>query len=170
MRWRRSSGDRCHKPNPMLPSTVSQGNTPRSWNTKIRRGSGPVTASPSMRTSPLVGVMKPAITFRMVDLPHPEGPSRHTNSPSRTSRLMSSSTLMRAPSLSNAMQIRSARSLAFGARAIDAGAVAGGLIIGEAPTDRWHSLERADADVQQQADRADHHHGRDHQVLAGFRL
>ena len=36
----------------MFSSTVSQGNTPRSWKTKMRRGSGPVTRSPSIVTSP----------------------------------------------------------------------------------------------------------------------
>src|SRR5580765_956613 len=99
-----------------------------------------------MRTSPAVGAMKPAITFRMVDLPQPDGPSRHTNSPSPTERLMSSSTLMLPPSRSNTMPMPMARSLAFGAGA-PYGFVRPPLVIGVSPTDRWDALERADADV-----------------------
>src|SRR5580765_6315435 len=131
----------------------------------MRRGSGPCTGSPSMRTSPAVGVMKPAITFRMVDLPQPDGPSRHTNSPSPTERLMSSSTLMLPPSRWNTMSMPLAQSLAFRAGALS-GIVRPRLVIGIAPTDRWDSLERADADIEQEPDNANHHHPRNHEVVS----
>jgi hypothetical protein len=87
----------------MLPSTVSHGNTPRSWNTKIRRGSGPFTGCPSMSTFPLVCFKNPPTIFSSVDLPHPDGPRMQTNSPSRASRSMFSSTLTSLPSRLNTM-------------------------------------------------------------------
>lgn len=37
--------------------------------------------------SPLVGISNPAIILNVVVLPHPEGPNRHTNSPSSIDRL-----------------------------------------------------------------------------------
>src|SRR5215203_2016925 len=55
---------------------------------KMRRGSGPRTGSPSTSTSPRVALRKPPTMFRMVDLPHPDGPTRKMNSPRRTSRLI----------------------------------------------------------------------------------
>src|SRR5262245_9685384 len=132
----------------------------------MRRGSGPLTTSPSMRTSPRVGAMKPAMMFRMVDLPQPDGPSRHTNSPSRTERLMSSRTVMLPPSRSNAMPMPSARSLSLDATAGAAGVPAGLLVIRVPPADRRHSFQRSDTDVEQQPDDADHDHARDDQIVA----
>ena len=95
----------------MLPSTVSHGKTPRSWKTKIRRGSGPRTTSPSIRTSPLVGERKPAMVLSSVDLPQPEGPTMQRNSPFATSRLMSFSTGVLLPSRVNVMWMCCADSL-----------------------------------------------------------
>src|SRR3954467_1264558 len=43
-------------------------------------------SSPAMRTTPEVGAVKPPMMFNVVVLPHPEGPSRQKNSPSRISR------------------------------------------------------------------------------------
>src|SRR5262245_60843034 len=43
-------------------------------------------------TSPPVAVWKPARMFRIVDLPQPDGPTRQTNSPCCTSRLIRSRT------------------------------------------------------------------------------
>ncbi|MDP9629471.1 UNVERIFIED_ORG: hypothetical protein J2W85_001532 [Ensifer adhaerens] len=40
-----------------------------------------VTSSPSSRTTPDVGVSKPAIMRSKVDLPHPDGPRSEKNSP-----------------------------------------------------------------------------------------
>ena len=41
---------------------------------------------------PAVGVARPATSFRMVDLPQPDGPMRLTNSPGSTARLMRATT------------------------------------------------------------------------------
>ena len=91
-------------PNPIFPSTVSQGKTPRSWKTRMRRGSGPADGfAVDGRLMPLGRRKKPPITFSSVDLPQPEGPTRQMNSPSATSRLISSSTDMLLPSRSNTM-------------------------------------------------------------------
>src|SRR5262252_8870548 len=46
------------------------------------RGSRSLTMRPSMRISPEVGSSKPAIMRRVVVLPHPDGPTNTTNSPS----------------------------------------------------------------------------------------
>ena len=50
-----------------------------------QRGSMRVIGLPRSRTSPAVGCMKPANILTIVDLPQPEAPSRHTNSPSAMS-------------------------------------------------------------------------------------
>src|SRR4051812_29334965 len=55
-------------------------------------GPGPRIASPSIVACPEVGLSKPAMMFSKVDLPHPEGPMRTTNSPLRMCRLTSCST------------------------------------------------------------------------------
>ena len=55
------------------------------------RGIGPVTRSPSQSTVPWVGRRSPATNESSVDLPQPLGPTMATNSPSGTSRSMSSS-------------------------------------------------------------------------------
>src|SRR5262245_41746411 len=54
------------------------------------RGGASLTASPSMRIWPEVGISKPAMMRSNVVLPHPDGPSRTKNSPSRTAREMPS--------------------------------------------------------------------------------
>ena len=46
---------------------------------------------PACSTRPLVWMSRPAIARRSVVLPHPEGPRKQTNSPSRISSEMSSS-------------------------------------------------------------------------------
>src|SRR3569623_386970 len=46
-----------------------------------------MTSSPSMVMLPALGVSKPPIMRSSVDLPEPDGPSRHTSSPSPTVRL-----------------------------------------------------------------------------------
>ena len=45
---------------------------------------------PAMRTLPEVGVSRPAMQCRRVDLPEPEGPMMATNSPRPTARLAES--------------------------------------------------------------------------------
>src|ERR1700674_1046852 len=104
MRRSRSASGSRPSPNPMLPSTVSHGKTPRSWNTKMRRGSGPVTGSPSIATAPAVGTRNPPTMFKSVDFPQPDGPSMQTSSPSRTSRSMFSRTRVSFPSVRKVMR------------------------------------------------------------------
>src|SRR5579863_81146 len=53
------------------------------------RGGMLVTTRSLIRTSPEVMSSNPATILSVVVLPHPEGPTRATNSPSCTSRLMS---------------------------------------------------------------------------------
>src|SRR5688572_31924971 len=50
------------------------------------------TATPSISTEPAVASSSPAMMRRSVDFPQPDGPTKITNSPSDTSRLMSCST------------------------------------------------------------------------------
>src|SRR5215217_1466649 len=53
-----------------------------------------LTSRPPMRSSPSVMSSSPAIMFKHVDLPEPEGPTRMTNSPSAMSRLTSSTAMV----------------------------------------------------------------------------
>src|SRR3974390_1820006 len=48
------------------------------------------TTFPPISSSPEVMSSRPAIMLRVVDFPHPDGPTRMMNSPSAMSRLMSS--------------------------------------------------------------------------------
>jgi hypothetical protein len=50
------------------------------------RGGMSLTSSPSMRSSPLVIISRPAIIRRAVVFPHPDGPTRIISSPSRMAR------------------------------------------------------------------------------------
>ncbi len=76
---------RILSPNSTLASTVFHGKSEWCWNTIPRSAAGRSTGSPSTVSEPVVGRMKPAMALRSVDLPQPEGPSRHTNSPPATS-------------------------------------------------------------------------------------
>ena len=49
-------------------------------------GSTPVTSRPSISIVPVVGSISRLIIFRVVDLPHPDGPTSTTVSPRPTSR------------------------------------------------------------------------------------
>src|SRR5438132_3186176 len=57
-----------------------------------RSGGSPSIRAPSRRISPRVGGTRPASRLSAVDLPHPEGPRKVTNSRPRTSRARSSRT------------------------------------------------------------------------------
>jgi hypothetical protein len=46
----------------------------------------------SSNTDPLEGLTNPAIVFKIVDLPHPDGPNKQMNSPGFIMKLISSST------------------------------------------------------------------------------
>src|SRR5215468_24886 len=73
-------------------STVYQGNSVLSWNTKATsRGRGRSTFVPAIVTEPAVGCARPPMMLSSVLLPQPDGPSRQTNSPLRISSETSSS-------------------------------------------------------------------------------
>src|SRR5690606_18834367 len=72
---------RISSPKATFSSTVFHGKMAYSWNTTLlrgRRGSGPGT----IRASPPERLSRPARMRRNVDLPQPDGPTKHTNSPS----------------------------------------------------------------------------------------
>ena len=48
-------------------------------------------SAPACSTVPVVWMSSPAMARSSVVLPHPDGPRKHTNSPSRTSSEMSAS-------------------------------------------------------------------------------
>ncbi len=68
-----------------LRPAVSHGKSAASWNMRV--------GSPTVSIVPDVCVSSREIRLRRVDLPHPDAPTRDTNSPGRTSRLTSSRTI-----------------------------------------------------------------------------
>ena len=99
-----SSARSCHSslasprirgPNVTLRRTSSHGYRLGCWKTTPRSHPGSVMGSPSIVISPSVGKMNPASRLSRVDLPHPEGPARHTNSPGSIARSIGSSAWMR---------------------------------------------------------------------------
>src|SRR5258707_10947278 len=69
--------------------TVSQGKRASVlWKMTPRLTLGPRTGWPPTDTVPDVAGRKPATRLSSVDFPQPLGPSRHTNSPAATSRLI----------------------------------------------------------------------------------
>ena len=54
-------------------------------------------STPPTRTAPEVGAMKPISTFKAVDLPLPERPTKASTSPGRMVQLRSSSEARSAP-------------------------------------------------------------------------
>src|SRR6202021_1689415 len=110
-----------------------------------RRGAGPCTISPRTFTSPRVGDRKPAIMLSSVVLPHPDGPRRQRNSPSPTSRLMFSSTLVCLPSRSKIISTFSTCSDDLIADAAPLGSIDTTLIPRVTPPERLYSFERPDS-------------------------
>ena len=91
--WRAFFQCLTESPKATLSATDMWGNRAGVWNTKpmLRAlGGSHVTSLSSKRIWPAVGSMSPAVMRRVVVLPHPDGPSRVTNSPSATSRSKSS--------------------------------------------------------------------------------
>ena len=69
-------------PSRTFSSTVFQGNSAFSWNTKAMScGIGPRTGLPATSTAPPVGVIRPPMTLSSVLLPQPLGPIRQSSSP-----------------------------------------------------------------------------------------
>ncbi len=76
----------------MFSAAVFHGSSSGSWNTTpILSGRGRSMRSPSIRTSPLVATLSPAMICSSVDFPHPLGPTIETNWPSWTDSETSSS-------------------------------------------------------------------------------
>src|SRR6056297_3118343 len=76
----------------MLSYTSMCGNSAMFWNTiAIPRSFGGrfVTSRSAMEMVPEVGFVSPAMVSSVVDFPHPDGPTRVTNSPSSISRFIS---------------------------------------------------------------------------------
>src|SRR5665811_1701103 len=81
-----------------LSSTDFQGKIASCWKTNPVPVSIPETGLPSTNASPEEGDSRPEINVRVVDLPHPVGPTTAQNCPSSTVRLMSCSAVKVPPS------------------------------------------------------------------------
>src|SRR5438552_1810650 len=84
----RSGSPLASSPTATLSMTVSHGKRAKDWNTIAARVLTPFSRRPPTRTVPAEGRSTPATMRRSVLLPHPDGPTRERNSPSRTSRSM----------------------------------------------------------------------------------
>src|SRR6185436_17423101 len=81
----------------MFFSTVIFGNSAYDWKmtpTPRSRAGSSVTSLPCRITFPVYGISSPAMMRRIVVLPLPDAPSNTSTSPSATSKLMFSSTLV----------------------------------------------------------------------------
>src|ERR1022692_3475684 len=94
-------------PNRMFFLVVSHGNSIGVWNSMPRSGDGPWTGRPPTVTVPSSLSRAPAAIRSRVDLPHPDGPSRQTNSPARTSRLIPARATVRRPPRRNVLPTES---------------------------------------------------------------
>src|ERR687888_776114 len=130
--------------------TVIQGNTDPRWVIRIPRRLGPRIGRPSIRTSPRSAGSNPASTLRSVDLPQPDGPTMETNSPSPTVNDMSSRADTSPSPVLKLFQTPWTEILAP---------------IDVPPADLPQGLEPSHQEVQEQADRADDDHSRDHEVI-----
>src|SRR5690606_29343697 len=98
-------------------------------------------------TAPRSGLTNPAMILSNVDLPHPEGPTMATNSPSRTAKLTSSTTASAPnPLLRPSTAIFTSADIA--------------------PLHDVELFQQARRSVEQQSDQADDDHAGDHQVIA----
>src|SRR5450432_3165820 len=135
----------------MFSRTVSHGKTPFSWKTKMRRGSGSRTAWPSTSASPRVWWRKPPMMLSRVDLPQPDGPTMQTNSPSRTSRSMRSSTWICSPDgFPGKLIQRSRTEIAVFI-----------LVLAISPFHFVKFFQPPHDEVENQSDQTDHHHAGD---------
>src|SRR6185437_15851776 len=144
-----SAGGCPLSPNIRFSRTVSHGNTDPCCEMRIPRELGFSCGVPSMTTLPLSGLTNPAIRFNSVVLPHPEGPTSATNSPSWTLKLMFSMTSRR-PLSDGKLLLRPRTS----------------SLVRIAPPDPAVSLQQAHQTIQRQSDQTDDDHSGDHQVVA----
>src|SRR5215469_13842443 len=115
---------------------------------RIPRALGFACGVPSTMTVPLSGRTNPAIRFNRVVFPQPDGPTRATNSPSRTLKLTFSTT-SRGPLSDWKLLVRLRSS----------------ILVRIAPPDPPVSLQQAHQTIQGQSDQADNDHSGDHQVV-----
>ena len=66
--------------NSTLSSTLAHGSSVGDWKTMPVSARGSATGRPSITTRPWVTGSSPPTSRSSVDFPHPEGPTRHTNS------------------------------------------------------------------------------------------
>src|SRR5262245_18099208 len=69
-----------------LSSTLAHGSSVGAWNTRPVSARGSATGWPSMITRPWLAGSRPPTSRKSVDFPHPDGPTRHTNSLRRIER------------------------------------------------------------------------------------
>ncbi len=82
-------------PRSAAPSATAAALRPEKYRTRFRvRSSG---VMPSTRMLPALGAVSPEINFSTVDLPHPDGPMRVTNSPFRIFRSIACNTACALP-------------------------------------------------------------------------
>src|SRR5215813_5347065 len=144
------SGGACPlRPNIRFSRTVSQGNTEPCCEMRIPRESGLDRGTPSITTAPASGRMNPAIRFRSVVFPQPEGPTIATNSPSRTLKLTLSMTSSRPLSETNPLETSRTS-----------------ILVRIAPPDPAHFLQQPHQPIERQTDQADDDHAGDHQIVA----
>src|SRR4051812_4375614 len=88
----RSARGLLSNPNIRFSCTVNHGKMDPCCEIKMPLAFGLVRGTPSMEIEPLSGSMNPAIMFINVVLPHPDGPTMATNSPSPTVKSTPSTT------------------------------------------------------------------------------
>src|SRR4051812_26635005 len=144
----------------MFSLTVSQGKSAKSWNTMPRSGPGAVIGAPYISTVPADGVSKPAIILSKVDLPHPDAPIRHTNSPLLIVRLTSRSASTVCSPITKRLLRPLTASVGRALRCIPAS----GMMLG-APC-KQPVIDRNDDAIRKEAGESDDDHAGNHQVGA----
>src|SRR5436190_9841851 len=129
--------------------TVSHGKMEPCCEIRMPFGLGSFRSTPSVKTLPRSGRTNPATMFINVVLPHPDGPTITTVSPSPTEKLTPSTTPSVPPLVGNAF----ARSRTS-------------ILLRIPPADRLEAFEEPHDAVEQQPDQADDDHARDDEVVA----
>src|SRR5437660_317637 len=114
-----------------------------------------------MRTSPPLALRKPAMTFRSVVLPQPDGPTTQTNSPALTSKFTPSKTSSLAPFMAPGKVTERSRSTILDRAVSLINKTSPRLSVGErleSPTHFVGLLELSDEEVENEADEADENH------------
>src|SRR6185436_5089948 len=101
-------------------------------------------SSPAIRTTPDDGAVKPPMMFNVVVLPHPEGPSRQKNSPSRISRSRGCNATMSAKFLVTPRSSIALPSLLVSAAGVERSPSTGKLVNTHRPSGASARLDRLD--------------------------